>query len=52
MVSEYIGAKTERRHFADDISMCIFLIESVWAPIKIPLKFVLEGTISHIPALV
>ena len=39
-------------HFADDISKCIFLNENVWIPIKISLKFVPEGPINNIPALV
>ena len=40
------------RHFADDIFKCIFLNENVWIPIKISLKFVPEGPINYIPALV
>ena len=40
------------RHFADDISKCIFLNENVWIPIKISLKFVPKGPINDIPALV
>ena len=40
------------RHFADDIFKCIFLNENVWIPIKISLKFVPEGPINNIPALV
>ena len=40
------------RHFADDIFKCIFLIENVWIPIKISLKFVPRGPINNIPALV
>ena len=39
-------------HFADDIFKCIFLNENVWIPIKISLKFVPEGPINIIPALV
>ena len=35
-------------HFADDI----FLNENVWIPIKISLKFVPEGPINNIPALI
>ena len=31
------------RHFADDIFKCIFLIENIWIPIKISLKFVPQG---------
>ena len=40
------------RHFADAIFKCIFLNEYVWIPIKIPLKFVPQGPINNIPALV
>ena len=40
------------RHFADDIFKCIFLNENVWIPIKISLKFVPQGPINIIPALV
>ena len=40
------------RHFADDIFKCIFLNENVWILIKISLKFVPQGPIHNIPALV
>ena len=40
------------RHFADDNFKCIFLNENVWIPIKISLKFVPQGPINIIPALV
>ena len=40
------------RHFADDIFKWIFLNENVWMPIKISLKFVPEGPINNISALV
>ena len=40
------------RHFADDIFKCIFLNENVWIPIQISLKFVPQGPINNIPALV
>ena len=40
------------RHFADDIFKCIFVIENVWIPIIISLKFVPKGLINNIPALV
>ena len=40
------------RHFADDIFKCIFLNENVWIPIKFSLKFVPQGSINKIPALV
>ena len=40
------------RHFADDIFKCILLNENVWIPIKISPKFVPQGPINNIPALV
>ena len=40
------------RHFADDIFKCVFLNENVRIPIKISLKFVPNGLINNIPALV
>ena len=40
------------RQFADAIFQCIFLNENVWISIKISLKFVPEGPINNIPALV
>ena len=40
------------RYFPDDISKCIFLNENVWILIKISLKFVSDGPINNIPALV
>ena len=40
------------RHFADDIFKCIFLNENVWIPTQISLKFVPQGPINNIPALV
>ena len=40
------------RRFADDIFKGIFLNENVWIPIKISLKFVPEGRINNIPAMV
>ena len=40
------------RHFADNIFKCIFLNGNVWIPIKISLKFVPQGPINNIPALV
>ena len=44
--------RQKRRHFADDIFKCIFLNENVRIPIKISLKFVPNGPINNIPALV
>ena len=40
------------RHFADDIFKWIFLNENIWILIKISLKFVPQGPINNIPALV
>ena len=40
------------RHFADAIFKLIFLNENVWIPIKISLKFIPQGPINNIPALV
>ena len=40
------------RNFAGDIFKWIFLNENVWIPIKISLKFVPQGSINNIPALV
>ena len=40
------------RHFADDIFKCIFLNENISIAIDISLKFVPEGRINNIPALV
>ena len=39
-------------HFAYDIFKCIFVNENVWILIKISLKYVPEGPIDNIPALV
>ena len=44
--------RQNERHFADDIFKWIFLNENVWIPIKISLKFVPQGPINNIPALV
>ena len=40
------------RHFPDDIFKCIFLNENVWISIKMSPKFLPEGPIDNIPALV
>ena len=40
------------QHFTDNIFKCIFLNRNVWISIKISLKFVPEGPIKNIPALV
>ena len=44
--------RQNRRHFADDVFKCNFLIKNVWTPIKISLNFVPKGPINNIPALV
>ena len=44
--------RQNKRHFADDVFKCNFLNETVWIPIKISLKFVPEGPINNISALV
>ena len=40
------------RHIADNIFKRFFLIENIWIPIKISLKYVPKGPINNIPALV
>ena len=40
------------RHFPDNIFKCILLNENVWILLKISLKFVPQGPINNIPALV
>ena len=47
-----LGPTQNGGHFADGIFRCIFVNENVWIPIKISLKFVLNGSINNIPALV
>ena len=47
-----LGPIQNGRHFADDIIKCIFVYENVRIPIKVSLKFVPEGPINNIPALV
>ena len=44
--------RQNRRHFPDDIFKCIFLNENVCISINISLKFVPNGPINYIPALV
>ena len=44
--------RQNERHFADDNFTCIFLNKNVWKPIEISLKFVPQGPINNIPALV
>ena len=40
------------RHFPGDIFKCIFSTENIWISIEISLKFVPNGPINNIPALV
>ena len=40
------------RCFADDIFKCIFLNETIWTSLKMPLKFVPNVRINNIPALI
>ena len=40
------------RHFRDDIFKCIFIHENIWIAINISLKFVPDGLIINISALV
>ena len=51
-VSKLISPGQHGRHFADDIFKCIFLNENAWISIKISLKFVLNGLINNISALI
>ena len=55
-VSEWLintlGLRQDARHLADDIFKRIFLNQNVWILIKISLKFILNGPINNIPALV
>ena len=44
--------RRNEQHFTDDIFKCIFFNENVWISIKISLKFVPNGPIKNIPALV
>ena len=52
IVLNILRPRQKRRHFADDIFKCNFLNENVWVPIKNSLKFVPQGPINNIPALV
>ena len=44
--------RQNRRHFEDDVFKCNCLNENVWILIKISPKFVANGPINNIPALV
>ena len=57
VVARWLSLNTLRprqngRHFADDTFKHIFVKENVWILIEISLKFVPEGPINNIPALV
>ena len=52
VVLNTLGPEQNDRHFPDDIFKCIFLNENVWISIKVSVKFVPNGQISNIPALV
>ena len=47
-----LSPRQNGRHFPDDIFKCLFLNENAWISIKISLKFVPNGPINKIPALV
>ena len=47
-----LRSRQNGHHLPDDIFKSIFLNENVWIAIKISLKFVPEGPINNIPALV
>ena len=47
-----LGQRQNGRYFPDNIFKWIFLNENVWISIKISRKFVPEGPINNIPALV
>ena len=51
-VINILRPKQNGRYFPDDICKCIFLNETVWISIKISLKFVPDGPINNIPAIV
>ena len=44
--------RRNRRHFADDVSKCIFINQNVLISNKISLKFIPTSTINNMPALV
>ena len=47
-----LRSRQNGRHFADDIFKRIFLNENIWILMKISLKFVPQGSVNNIPALV
>ena len=52
IVLNILRPRQNRRHFTDDVFKCNFLNENGWISIKSPLKFVPQGPIYNIPALV
>ena len=52
MVINTLRPRQRCRHFSEDIFQCVFLTENVWTSIQISLKFVPNGPIDNIPALV
>ena len=47
-----LRSRQNGRHFPNDIFKCIFFSENVWISFKISLRFVPNGPINNIPALV
>ena len=47
-----LGPKLNGRHLPDSIFLCILLNENVWTSIESSLKFIPNGLISNIPALI
>ena len=52
MMLKHVEAETNWTPLPDDIFNYIFMNENVWISIVILLKFVLNGRINNIPALV
>ena len=52
MIINILRLRKNGRHFTDAIFKCIFLNENVWVHIGFSLKFVPNGPINNIPALV
>ena len=51
-VVKRLGLRRDGRHLSDGSFKCIFLNETVLISIKISLKFITNGPIDNIPALV
>ena len=52
IVLNILRPRQNRRHFTDDVFKCNFSNENVWISIKSSLKFVPQGPVNNIPALV